>query len=100
MAGLTISLGRCGFCDAIASRTSPVVGASGRPARVCKACVSRLWFTGPAPVTARDETIQQLEREVEADPENTHVRLALGDAYAAQQSTQKAIAQYEIVAET
>lgn len=41
MARFTISLGRCGFCDALAGRFSPLAGDARRPARICRACVTR-----------------------------------------------------------
>src|SRR5256885_9062621 len=40
MAGLTIAVGRCSFCGAAASRTSPLVANSTRSARICRACTA------------------------------------------------------------
>ena len=104
MAGLTISLGRCGFCGAAASRASPLVGDSSRPARVCKQCVSRLRTSPPAARSAasldenRTESIRRFEREIETDPDNVRARLKLGDLYLKRGASPKAITQYEIVA--
>jgi len=39
MARFTISLGRRGFCDALAARFSPLAGDPTRPSRICRICV-------------------------------------------------------------
>src|SRR5256885_13021583 len=78
MAGLTIALGRCSFCGAAASRTSPLVANSTRSARICRACTAA--FTR-APRKRVKAEHRELRRGVEQSVSDLQTHFDLGIAY-------------------
>src|SRR3954454_12721612 len=101
MAGLTITLGRCSFCRAPASRTLRLVGGPAGPARGCRSCVNAFC----APIAA--EPVEQVsitdvrakfrkgvEQVVGREDLQTH--FDLGIAYAQMGLLDEAISEFDL----